>query len=95
MFVLVLLCITLTNCVHSSFAITLKRKGKLVALLIVLQMYDIPIDVLLLFLTVPLVGLQCVIVVFPDHTHVLFKYQHISCKIDSLDSVHCCGELDW
>ena len=24
-----------------------------------------------LFLTVPLVGLQCVIVVFPDHTHLL------------------------
>ena len=24
------------------------------------------------FLTAPLVGLQCVIVVFPDHTHLLF-----------------------
>ena len=27
--------------------------------------------VLWLFLTVPWVGLQCVIVVFPDHTHLL------------------------
>ena len=29
-------------------------------------------DVLWLFLTVPWVGLQCVIVVFPDHTQLLF-----------------------
>ena len=27
-----------------------------------------------LFLTVPWVGLQCVIVVFPDHTHLLLRY---------------------
>ena len=27
---------------------------------------------MLLFLMVQLVGLQCVIVVFPDHTHLLF-----------------------
>ena len=26
-----------------------------------------------LFLAVPWVGLQCVIVIFPDHTHLLFK----------------------
>ena len=26
-----------------------------------------------LFLTVPWVGLRCVVVVFPDHTHLLFK----------------------
>ena len=30
------------------------------------------VTVLLLFLTVPLVGLHCVIVVFPDHTHLIF-----------------------
>ena len=29
-------------------------------------------NVLWLFLTVPCVGLQSVIVVFPDHTHLLF-----------------------
>ena len=28
---------------------------------------------LLLFLTVPWVGLQCVTVTFPDHTHLLFS----------------------
>ena len=32
-------------------------------------------NVLWLFLTVPWVGLQCVIVVFPDHTHLLFFMQ--------------------
>ena len=30
----------------------------------------VTINVLWLFLTVPWVGLQCVIVVFPDHTHL-------------------------
>ena len=29
----------------------------------------VTVNVLLLFLTVPWVGLQCVIVVFPDHNH--------------------------
>ena len=29
------------------------------------------ISVLWLFLTMPWVGLQCLIVVFPDHTHLL------------------------
>ena len=29
------------------------------------------VNVLWVFLTVPLVGLQCAIVVFPDHTHLL------------------------
>ena len=39
--------------------------------IIVLQMYCY-CNVMWLFLTVPWVGLQCVIVVFPDHTHLLF-----------------------
>ena len=55
--------------VHSSFAIILERKSKLVALL--LLSYKCSVNVLWLFLTVPWVGLQCVIVVFPDHTHFL------------------------
>ena len=33
----------------------------------------VTINVLWLFLTVPLVGLQYVIVVLPDHTHLLFN----------------------
>ena len=32
----------------------------------------VTINALWLFLTVPWVGLQCVVVVFPDHTHLLF-----------------------
>ena len=31
------------------------------------------INVLWLFLTVPWVGLQCVIEVLPDHTHLLYE----------------------
>ena len=70
MFVFVLLCITPLSVLV--FAVIFKRKRKLVALLL-LPMYIITINVLWLFLTVPLVGrLQCVIVVFPDHTHLLF-----------------------
>ena len=38
---------------------------------IVLQMYCY-YKCSVAFLTVPWVGLQCVIVVFPDHTHLLF-----------------------
>ena len=59
-------------CFHSSFAIILKRKRKLVALLLLSYRCNVTINVLWLFLTVPWVGLQCVIVVFPDHTHLLF-----------------------
>ena len=33
----------------------------------------VTINVLWLFLTMPWVGLQSVIVVFPDHTHLLFN----------------------
>ena len=32
----------------------------------------VTVNVLLLFVTVPWVGMQCVVVVFPDHTHLLF-----------------------
>ena len=59
-------------CGHSSFAIVLKRKRKLVALLLLSYRCIVTINVLWLFVTLPLVGLQCVIVVFPDHTHLLF-----------------------
>ena len=59
-------------CVHSSFAIILKRKRKLVALLILSYRCIVTINVLWLFLTEQWVGLQYLIVVFPDHTHLLF-----------------------
>ena len=58
--------------VHSSFAITLIGKRELVALLS-LSSWCLLI-VVRLFLAVPWVCLQFVIVVFPDHTHLLFLY---------------------
>ena len=72
----VVLCLSLfcyaLLCVHSSFAIILKRKRKLVALLLLSYSCIVTINVLWLFLTVPWVGLQYVIMVFPDLTHLLF-----------------------
>ena len=57
-------------CVHSSFAIILMGQRELVALLS-LSPWCLVIVVLLL-LVVSWVCLQFVIVVFPDHTHLLF-----------------------
>ena len=65
MFVFVLLCI---NCVHSSFAIILKRNRKQVALSLLSCRCIVTIN---FFLTGPRVGLQCEIDIFPDHAHLL------------------------
>ena len=67
-------------CVHSSFAIILKRKRKLVALLVLSYRCIVTINALWLFLTLPWVGLQCVIVVFPDRKY-LPRRSEICCKI--------------
>ena len=58
--------------VHFSFAIVLKWKRKLVTLLLLSYRCIVTINVLWLFLTVPRVGLQYAIAVFPDQTHLLF-----------------------
>ena len=58
--------------VHSRFANILKRKRKLVALLLLSYRCIVTVSVLWLFLTVSRVGLHCVIVVYPDHTHLLY-----------------------
>ena len=47
----------------------------------------LPLCVMWFFLTVPWVGLQCVIVVFPDHTHSPFVFVN---KI----KIHVCMYLD-
>ena len=60
-------------CVHSSFVIILKRERKLVALLLLSYICIVTVNVLWLSLTVPWVGLQCVIMVFSHHTHLLVK----------------------
>ena len=62
-------------CVHSSFAIILKRKRKLVALLLLSYICIVTINVLWLFLQVLWVGLQCVMTVFLDHTRFLTIYK--------------------
>ena len=62
-------CFTLL-CVHSSFAIILMGKRELVAL-VSLSSWCL-VFVVWLFLAVPCVCLQFVIVVFPDYIHLLF-----------------------
>ena len=56
--------------VHSSFAIILMGKRKLIALLNLSSWCLVMVE--RLFLAVPWGCLQFVIVVFPDHTHLLF-----------------------
>ena len=71
--VLCCLCFVMHYCVSILvFGIILKRKRKLVALLLLSYRCSVTINVLWLFLTMPLVGLQYMILVFPDHTHLLF-----------------------
>ena len=60
--------------VLSSLSIILKKKRELVALLFVFGCL-VSVNVLWLFLTVSWVGLQCVILVFPHQTHLLFQYK--------------------
>ena len=57
-------------CVHSSIAIILMGKRELVALLNLSSWCLVMVE--WLFLAVPRGCLQFVIVVFPDHTHLLF-----------------------
>ena len=64
-------CCTLLD-VHSSIAIMLMGKRELVALLDLSSWCLVMVE--RLFLTVPWGCLQFVIVVFPDHTHLLFFY---------------------
>ena len=63
--------------VHSSFAIILAGKRKLVALLGLSSWYLVVI--VWLFLAVPWVCLRFVIVVFPDHTQLSTIF--LSCKV--------------
>ena len=69
--------------VHSSFAIILKRKRKLVTLHLLSFRYLVTVSVLWFFFTLPWVDPQCVIVVFTDHPH-LFLALITSLALDSL-----------
>ena len=75
-------CFTLLY-VHSSFAIILMGKRELVALLS-LSSWCLVI-VVWLFLAVPWFCMQFVIVVFPDHTHLLFMMNDI--KLSQISNV--------
>ena len=73
-------CVCMCSVLHyfvSSFSIILKRKRKLVALLLLSYRCIVTINILRLFLTVRCVGLQCVIMVCPDHTHLLFDNYYV------------------
>ena len=69
----------------------LVEKRELVALLI-LSSWCLVMDVWL-FLAVPWVCLRCVIVVFPDHTHLLFLPGVYSCQNATLLEITCCGSI--
>ena len=61
-------------CVLYSFVFILTRKRELVALLLLSFKCFVTVNTLWLFLTLSWDGLQCVMVVFPDHTHLYFVF---------------------
>ena len=70
--------------VHSSIAIILMGKRELIALLNLSSWCLVMVE--RVFLTVPRGSLQFVIVVFPDHTHLLFLVQKWENRIPGLFS---------
>ena len=64
--------------VHSSIAIILMGKRELVALLNLSSWCLVMVE--RLSLAVPRGCLRFVIVVFPDHTHLLFLMRYVNCK---------------
>ena len=71
--------------VHSSIAISLMGKRELIALLNLSSWCLVMVEQL--FLAVPWGCLQFVIVVFPDHTHLLF-FKNIIRVVNSLNQDH-------
>ena len=65
--------------VHSSIAIILMGKRELIALLNLSSWCLVMVE--LLFLAVPRGSLQFVIVVFPDHTHLILLLESLSSVI--------------
>ena len=76
--------------VHSSIAIILMGKRELIALLNLSSWCLVMVE--RLFLTVPRGCLQFVIVVFPDHTHLLFLKKVVK-SIETMCSLNC-AELE-
>ena len=67
--------------VHSSIAIILMGKRELIALFNLSSWCLVMVE--RLFLAVPWGCLQFVIVVFPDHTHLLFLEWSVNCILDT------------
>ena len=71
-------CVCLCFVMHYFVSIlVLQRKRNLVALLLLSYRCIVTVIVLWLFFTVPSDGLQCLIVVFPDHTPLLFSTLYV------------------
>ena len=70
-------------CVLSSFAIILKRKNRLAALLLLSCGCTVTVNAMWLFLTAPWAGQQCVIVVFLNILTYLFSVMFMfhACEI--------------
>ena len=64
-------CLAVIRVFFSFFVIILKEKRVPVALLSLSSWCIVAINVLWLFLMIHCVDIQCVIVVFPDHTYLL------------------------
>ena len=85
--------------VHFSIAIILMGKRELIALLNLSSWCLVMVE--RLFLTVPQGCLQFVIVVFPDHTHLLFlkvirdKITDSNKTIITLNNPSCCKDSNW
>ena len=75
--------------VHSSIAIILMGKRELIALLNLSSWCLVMVE--RLFLAVPRGCLQFVIVVFPDHTHLLFLLQNHEFSRLIKNSFYCPG----
>ena len=71
------------------------RKRELAALLWLSSWCLVAVSALWLFLMVPWVGLQCVIVVFPHHTHLLFPTSSILPNHFRGVGWGCQGEYCW
>ena len=77
--------------VLSKIAIILTRKKELVALVLLSFGCLVAVNVLFLFLMVPWVGLQFVIVVFPDYSHLLlylflFRFEQFCNRVTTIKS---------
>ena len=81
-------CCTLL-CVHSSIAVILMGKRELIALLNLSSWCLLMVEWLIL--AVPWGCLRFVIVVFPDHTHLLFLYYPL---VSVIDRCVCVGDAN-